>query len=539
MARRHRTLGLIIAPLPLLAAVAIAANATPSSQPRVVVPGSVSPALAHSHRGDAVGADQQMSVSIPLKLRDAAGLDAFLTQVNDPKSAQYHHYLTPAQFTERFGPSQGDVDKVTDFARSAGLHVDSVSGNRQVVTASGTVGQLEKAFATTLSGYQDSIGNRSFYANDTAPQLPVDLAPIVQGIVGLDNHTVRHRHSVSRPAAAPAGFGPTQLRGAYDTGSLGTGAGQSVALWEFDGYQQANLSGYAKQFGLTPSASTTVSVDGANYDASPGEGQGEVELDIEIVQALAPAVTTYVYEAPNSDQGEIDMANKIATDNKVSVVSISWGACEPDRSPSEMDAVSNGIKQGTAEGISFFAASGDDGSKDCARSQTGATVDAVDYPASDPNVTGVGGTTLKLNGTGYGSETTWSRGGGGTSTHFAVPGYQAGVNGKRTVPDVASDADPATGYSIFSAGAWQVYGGTSCAAPMWAAWAALADAKLGHKLGNANPTLYQVGKGANAAKAFHDITTGSNGTFRAGAGYDQTTGWGSYDGAGLAAALAG
>ncbi|MBV8933468.1 MAG: S53 family peptidase [Kutzneria sp.] len=233
------------------------------------------------------------------------------------------------------------------------------------------------------------------------------------------------------------------------------------------------------------------------------------------------------------------MANKIATDNKVSVVSISWGACEPDRSPSEMDAVSNGIKQGTAEGISFFAASGDDGSKDCARSQTGATVDAVDYPASDPNVTGVGGTTLKLNGTGYGSETTWSRGGGGTSTHFAVPGYQAGVNGKRTVPDVASDADPATGYSIFSAGAWQVYGGTSCAAPMWAAWAALADAKLGHKLGNANPTLYQVGKGANAAKAFHDITTGSNGTFRAGAGYDQTTGWGSYDGAGLAAALAG
>lgn len=532
MPRSIRALTLAIAPLPLLAAITLTGTAT-AAEPLVALPGNTSPALAHSQRDGALDANRELSISVALKLRNTAELDKFIAETSNPHSTQHGQFLTPAQFTERFGPTQAAVDSTSNFLRANGLRVNAVSGNRQVVSASGTVSQLQKAFGTSLSNYQDTAQHRSYFANDSAPKLPAEVASVVQGVVGLDNHAVKTKRSVSRKAAAPSGYGPSQLRGAYNTGSLGDGSGKSVALWEFDGYQQPNIIAYDKQFSLTSPASQTVSVDGANYDANPGQGQGEVELDIEVVQAIAPAASTFVYEAPNSDQGEIDMANQIATDNKVSVVSISWGSCEPDTSPSSITGTSNAIKQATAQGISFFAASGDDGSKDCTRSQTGSSKDAVDYPASDPNVTGVGGTTLSVSGTSYGSETAWSGSGGGTSTVFDVPSYQKGVGGKRTVPDVSSDADPASGYAIYSAGGWQVYGGTSCAAPMWAGFAAL----YGTKLGAANQALYQVG--AKGGAAFHDVTSGSNGTFSAAAGYDQVTGWGSYNGAELASALKG
>ena len=530
MSRRLRALALAAAPLPLLAAAALAGTASAQTQPLVSVPGNTSPALSHSERHGAVDAGAKMSVSVSLKLRNSSELDKLIADASNPRSPQHGRFITPAQFNDRFAPTQSAVDTVSNFLRGQGLSVAKVSPNRQVVTANGTAAQLQHAFGTSLGNYTDTAEHRDYFANDSAPKLPANVASAVQGIVGLDNHAVMHKNSVSHKASAPSGYNPTQLRGAYDTGSLGTGSGQSVALWEFDGYQTSNISQYDKQFSLSSAAPQTVSVDGANYDSSPSDGQGEVELDIEIVQAMAPAASTYVYEAPNSDQGEIDMANQIASDNKVSVVSISWGSCEPDTTPSAITGTSNAIKQATAEGISFFSASGDDGSKDCTRSQTGSSVDAVDYPASDPNVTGVGGTHLTVSGNSYGSESAWNGSGGGTSTVFDAPGYQTGSGGKRTVPDVSSDADPNSGYAIFSAGSWQVYGGTSCAAPMWAGLAAL----IGGQLGAFNQALY----GLNGT-GFHDVTSGSNGTFSAGQGYDQVTGWGSYDGAKLAAALKG
>ncbi|MFI9384195.1 protease pro-enzyme activation domain-containing protein [Kutzneria sp. NPDC052558] len=530
MSRRFRAFALAAAPLPLLAAAALAGPAVAQTQPLVSVPGNTSPALAHSERHGALDANTQMSVSVALKLRNSSELDKFIADVSNPRSPRHGQFLTPAQFNDRFAPTQSAVDSVSNFLRAQGLSVAKVSPNRQVVTANGTAAQLQHAFGTSMGRYTDTAEHRDFYANDSAPKLPADVAAAVQGVVGLDNHAVKHKNSVSHKAAAPSGFNPSQLRGAYDTGSLGTGSGQTVALWEFDGYQSSNIAQYSKQFSLNSPAPQTVSVDGANYDSQPGEGQGEVELDIEIVNAMAPAANTLVYEAPNSDQGEVDMASQIASDNKVSVVSISWGSCEPNTTDAAITGTSNGIKQATAEGISFFAASGDDGSKDCTRSQTGSSVDAVDFPASDPNVTGVGGTHLTVSGTSYGSESAWDGSGGGTSTKFDAPSWQTGDNGKRTVPDVSADADPASGYAIYSGGSWQVYGGTSCAAPMWAGFAAL----VGTKLGAANQALYAA-KGAG----FHDVTSGSNGSFQAGQGYDQVTGWGSYDGAKLAPALQG
>ncbi|HEX3649555.1 MAG TPA: S53 family peptidase [Pseudonocardiaceae bacterium] len=541
MRKALRVVAAVVAPVPIAAGIVFAttANATGSAAaPMVAVPHNVNAAVAGSTRTGDLAANHRMSFAVSLKLHDEAGLHRFLAQVGDRSSPLYHHYLTPAQFTARYGPSTADVAKVSDYLRSAGLKVTHVSGNRQVVDASGSAATVNKAFATRIDTYRQ--GTRTFYANASAPSLPSDVAGVVAGISGLDNHAVRHpaavpNTKVGKHPHAVQGFTPAQLRTAYDTSSLGDGSGQTVALWEFDGYQASNISGYDSQFGIAAPAPETVSVDGANYDSGPGQGQGEVELDIELVQAMAPAVNTLVYEAPNSDQGQVDLANQIVTDDRVSVTSVSWGECESAASQASITGTDSALQQGAAEGISFFVASGDSGSDDCGDGST-----AVDYPASDPNVSGAGGTSLSTDASGdYGSETAWDGSGGGDSAVFGTPSYQNDPSGQRAVPDVSLDADPNTGYAIFSAGQWEEFGGTSCAAPMWSGFAALYDATSGSKLGNGNQSFYSIAGGPDYGSAFHDITSGGNGGFDAGTGYDAVTGLGSYDGAGLAAALGG
>ena len=541
MRKPLRIIAAVVAPVPIAAGIVFAATANATgtgAAPMVAVPHNVNAAVAGSTRTGDLAPNHPMSLAVSLKPHDEAGLHRFLAQVGDRSSPLYHHYLTPTQFTARYGPSTQDVAKVTGYLRSAGLTVTHVSGNRQVVDATGTAATVDKAFATRVATYRQ--GTKSFYANASAPSLPSDVAGVVAGISGLDNHATRHsaavpNQKVGKHPLAVAGLTPAQLRTAYHTSSLGDGKGQTVALWEFDGYQASNIAGYDNQFGLKAPAPQTVSVDGANYDASPGQGQGEVELDVELVQAMAPAANTLVYEAPNSDQGQVDMANQIVTDDRVSVTSVSWGECETAASQASITGTDNALQQGAAEGISFFVASGDSGSDDC---RTGGT--AVDYPASDPNVSGAGGTSLTTDASGgYGSETAWSGSGGGDSAVFGTPAYQNDPSGRRAVPDVSLDADPNTGYAIFSAGQWLEFGGTSCAAPMWAGFAALYDAKSVGRLGNGNQAFYSIASGPAGGSAFHDITSGSNGAFDAGAGYDAVTGLGSYDGAGLAAALGG
>ncbi|HEX5406961.1 MAG TPA: S53 family peptidase [Pseudonocardiaceae bacterium] len=532
-----RILAALAAPVPILAGVVLANSANAAgSVPLVTIPHNVNPAVAGSTRIGDMAANDTMSFAVSLKPHDEAGLRQFLNQVSDRTSPLYHHYLTPAQFTAKYGPTTQDVATVTNFLKSRGLHVKDVSANRQVVDATGRVATVAMAFSTHIGTYQQ--GAHKFYANATAPSLPSGVAGVVQGIAGLDNHAVRHSSAVQQGHRRPTaidGFTPQQLRTAYDTSSLGDGGGQTVALWEFDGYQAGNIATYDSQFGIGAAAPRTVSVDGANFDGSPGDGQGEVELDIELVQAMAPAANTLVYEAPNSDQGQIDMANQIASEDRVSVTSISWGECEADSSSATISATDDALAQGSAEGISWYAASGDSGSADCQDGSTG-----VDSPASDPNVSGAGGTSLSTGASGgYGSETAWDGSGGGHSTSFPTPSYQNDPSGQRAVPDVSLDADPNTGYAIFSAGQWEVFGGTSCAAPMWAGFTALYDATSGSDLGNGNSAFYSIAAGPNYGSAFHDITSGSNGGFRAGTGYDAVTGVGSYDGAGLAAALGG
>lgn len=530
MQKTLRILAAAVAPVPIFASLVLGGTANAASS-LVSLSDNVNPAVADSDRLATLAADTPMSVAVSLKLHNAEGLNQFLADVSNPASPTYRHYLTPAQFDARYGATKSDVATVTSFLTGAGLKVTHVEG--QVVDATGSAAAMSHAFGTTIGTYRQQ--NRTYFANDSAPTVPAKVAAVVQGIAGLDDHAVHTNDAVHRPAtAAVSGFTPSQLHTAYNTGSLGSGSGESVALWEFDGFQQKNISAYDKQFGMSPSAPATVSVDGANYNGSPSDGQGEVELDIEIVQGMASSVKTYVYEAPNSDQGQIDMANKIAGDDKVQVTSISWGECETASSSAAITSTDQALKQGASEGISFYSASGDSGSDDCGDGTT-----AVDYPGSDPNVSSVGGTTLRTgSGGAYKSEVAWNSNGGasggGVSTVFKVPSWQKGSGGMRTVPDISSDADPNTGFAVYSAGAWQVYGGTSCAAPMWAGFTALFDAKSATKLGNPNPALYKVG---DTSGAIHDITSGNNGAYKAGAGYDEVTGLGSYNGAKLAALL--
>ncbi|MEU9043216.1 MULTISPECIES: protease pro-enzyme activation domain-containing protein [unclassified Kitasatospora] len=546
MRPRSLALAAAIAVLPLTAVslgVSAAQAATPNAAPRVALPNTVNPAVAHSDKKGDVPAEQQISVAVSLKLRNADALDRFLTAVATPGTPEFGKYLTPEQFTARFGPTQADVAQVKTYLAAQGLTVSDVSANRQVVNAHGTAAQVSQAFGTHESSYVDPQLQRAFFANDAAASIPADLAGVVQGVSGLDNHAVRKNRLATPNAiapnaatATPNGMAPAQYTGAYNLNKTGAdGTGTTVALWEFDGYSKTNLTTYDSQYGLTGPAVSTVSVDGANYDSKPGQGQGEVELDSEIVRGAAPKATQLVYEAPNSDQGEIDMANKIVADNRASVISISWGSCEPDTTAASMTAVDNAFKQAAAQGISIFSASGDDGSRDCTRSTSGSTVKAVDFPASSPHQTGVGGTNLKVSSSNtYSSESAWSTAGGGVSTVFSKPSWQTGtgVSGTmRTVPDVASNADPQSGFAIYTAGGWQVYGGTSAAAPLWSGYAAQFNQKAKAAgqpaLGEASPRLYTVANSSSAGSVFHDVSTGSNQDFPAKAGYDQVTGWGS------------
>ena len=550
MRPRPLALAAALALLPLTVAsmgVTAAQAATPgTAAPRVSLPNTVTPAVAHSQKKGDVPAAQQISAAVSLKLRNTAELDHFLAEVARPGSALYGHYLTPAQFTDRYAPAQADVDHVLGYLKAQGL-TTSVSANRQVIDVKGGAAQIARAFGTHESSYLDAAAQKQFFANDAAASLPADVAELVSGVDGLNNHTVRTTRLAkpqnaapnATPNATPSGFGPAQYDGAYNLGKVGAdGTGVKVALWEFDGYTSSDLTTYDSQFGLSGPAVSTVAVDGQNYDSAPGQGQGEVELDSEIVRGVAPKATQLVYEAPNSDQGEIDMAAKIVADNQVSVISISWGSCEPDTTQSSMTAVDNSFKQAAAQGISIYSASGDDGSRDCTRSTSGSSVVSVDFPASDTYVTGVGGTRLSVTGANaYSSESAWSTAGGGVSTVFAKPSWQTGtgVTGTmRTVPDVSSDADPASGFAIYTQGAsgpgWQVYGGTSAAAPLWSGYTALfnqkAKAAAKANLGQANPALYAVANSSSYGSAFHDVTSGANQDFSTATGYDQVTGWG-------------
>lgn len=529
------------------------AQATPTTGATVSLAGSDPVSSRHGVKIGRKDAKDQIEIEVALKLRNMAQLDQLLADLTNPASPRYRQYLTPSQFEANFGPTQADAGRVSDFLKSKNLAVVEVASDRTLVKATGTTAQVEAAFGLTINNHKNSRGE-VYFANAQAPLIPIELSGIILAIHGLDNEPNWHRtHTITNQGAhtgsGPAGgYTPTELRSAYDVGPLintgYTGQNQKVALFELDGFNQADINTYNGIYGysLFSPVPSTVLVD--NFNGLPGFNQGEVELDIEVINAIAPQAQVLVYEGPLTNQGVIDTYKKIASDNIAHVVSTSWGLCELDSNLSVINSLHAVYQQMASQGQSLFAASGDFGAFDCNFDGLGNdTALSVDYPASDPFVTGVGGTTLNVNGT----ETVWSGSprsflgsGGGLSAIYNLPSYQTGPgtknsfsNGKRQVPDVSGDADPATGYSVFSGGTWQVFGGTSAAAPLWAAIATLCNqyASAGGKgyLGQANPALYRLFNTTQPYTPYHDVTSGNNLFYPATAGYDLASGIGTPD----------
>ena len=492
-------------------------------------------------------------LSIGLALQHQQTLDALLAAQVNPASALYHHYVTPQQFKYLFGPHQTTINQIVTYLHKQGLHVESIASNNLFITASGTAATVEKAFSTTLQQYR--LDKRVVYAPSVDPSVPDVIAPAIQTIGGLDD--VAHYHplglqqqagSSRLPSSSSPEYTPSEIGTAYHVPPLlkasADGTGQTVALFELDGYNPTDIATYRKTNHLGVNAPSNVLVGGATN--VQGNGSIEVSLDMEMVAALAPKAAQKIYMGPNSIAGVNATYNQIVSDDTASVVSTSWGECEEASGVAELQALDNIFKQGKAQGQSFFSASGDSGAYDCQNTDL-----AVDTPADDPNVIGVGGTSLLMGHDGaYISETAWSKrsdlgnvgGGGGISSYFLRPAYQHNLtprNAYRLVPDVSANADPEKGYEIYCTGVavsctgWLKIGGTSAAAPLWAALVADINQYLitqhVNPLGNANATLYTIATTAQPFVGFHDITVGTNLYYPAHVGYDLATGLGTPD----------
>ena len=342
----------------------------------------------------------------------------------------------------------------------------------------------------------------------------------------------------------------------FQAGANLNGSGQCIALIELDGgYKNQDLQTYFQQLNIPLPKVTSASVDhGRNHPAgTPDSADGEVDLDIEVAGAIAPGAHIVVYFAPNTDRGFLDAITKAIHDttNNPSVISISWGSAEVNWTGQAMQAMDQAFQAAAALGITVCCAAGDNGSGD------GVTTDQlahVDFPASSPYALGCGGTRLETANNQVTSEVVWNDGpnsatGGGVSDFFNLPTWQAnagvppsvnpGHHVGRGVPDVAGDADPQTGYNVYVDGQSVVFGGTSAVAPLWAGLIALMNQQRGQPVGYLNPKLYQNYQKLIQDKALHDVTSGDNGAYRAGQGWDACSGVGTPDGAKLRAALSG
>lgn len=530
----------------LLVTAMIAAQRTAAhakSAPRYTMRGHIAPVLKQYKPMHAADSHQSMHLAVSLRLRNEAQLDALIAAQNDPHSSLYHRYITPEYFTEHFAPDEQTIERVSDYLRANGLSIDNVSSNHQLISMSGSMENAEKAFAVSISDYQ--IDGQVVYAPTDEPSVPAELGDVILHVSGLDS-IAHYRHFAQfapRASAVPGsgpvgGYTPTELRAAYNVNPLlnagYNGKGQTVALFELDGYTPSNVNTYLQHYNLGSTKYSNVLIDGARNTA--GSGALEVELDMEVLSAIAPQATQKVYIGPNTANGALDIYNRIVSDNSAKVVSISWGQCERDTGTALVDAMDNVFKQGVAQGQAFFAASGDSGAYGCDDKQLN-----VDYPAGDPHVVGVGGTKLSINSDNtYASESAWSSpsgqriggGGGGISQHFSRPAYQDGVqsNAKRTVPDVSADADINSGYSLYIQGHWDIVGGTSAAAPLWAGIATNVNQYLqAHNkptLGSGHEALYSLYKNQQKYAPYHDVTTGNNLYYHAKQGYDMATGMG-------------
>lgn len=588
---------------PLLLAQGARINAPINGGRRIRLTGDIHPkATAANDQGPADASLVLPSITLVLKQSPPqhAELESLLAEQQDPSSRNYHRWLTPEEFADRFGASAGDIGKIAAWLEQQGLHVTGVGRGRNWISASGTAADVEKAFGTSIHRYR--VNGREHFSNAAPPSIPEALAAVVKTIHGLNNFrfkpkSVLRRTRASEPArpayTSSSGnhyLSPDDVNTIYNVKPLHDagidGAGQKIVVAGQTQIDLADVQQFRSRFDLPAGDPQVVLVPNTRDPGKIKDDMVEADLDVEWAGVAAPgAGIVYVYSYDVMD------AVKYAIDqNLAPVLSLSYGLCEPQTSASDTLMLQSWARQANAQGMTWLTASGDSGGADCVsgNSHAGAAL-AVDVPASIPEVTGVGGTEFN-EGAGqywnagnaasggsalsYIPEIAWndsdssgpSSGGGGASTVFPKPSWQAGGgvpnDNARDVPDVslAASADH-DGYMIYSDGQWQIIGGTSAGAPVMAGVATLLNhyliasgAQAGAGLGNINPRLYSLAQ--TTPSIFHDVIEGNNivevtcsfrargctpGTFgyNAGPGYDQATGLGSIDAYSLVLAWSG
>jgi uncharacterized protein (TIGR03437 family) len=522
-----------------------------------------------------------------------ADLDRLLAAQQDPSSTDYHRWLTPEQYADRFGASPDDIAKIGAWLGQHNLHVTTVGRTRTSVAFTGTAGDVEQALQISFHRY--SVGGRNHFANTAEPSLPAALQTAVRAIHGLHDFRMQPR-AVLRPALDPNYTSTTSGNHYLSPDDLGTiynikalwnagydGTGQKVVIAGQTQVDLADIQQFRAKFQLPASDPQLILVPNTTDPGTVKGDLGEADLDLEWAGATAPkAALVYVYS------GDVMDAVQYAIDqNLAPVISVSYGLCEAQTPRSDALTLQSWARQANAQGMTWVNASGDSGGADClsGTSSSGAGL-SVDSPADVPEITGIGGTTFTESlGSSSGSpvqfwnaannanggsvisyipETVWNdsttgdpaAGGGGASTFFAQPTWQTGLgvpsNSARNVPDIslAASADH-DGYLVYSGGQLSVFGGTSAGTPSFAGIAVL----LNHYLvstgaqtvpgaGNINPRLYALAQ--SGAGVFHDVTTGNNIVnvtctgrarncvsgaygYAAGQGYDQASGLGSVD----------
>jgi kumamolisin len=513
---------------------------SPERQVRLVpLPHSDHPEPRNCRHVGKTSPTQQITITVVLKRSqplDLAGL----------KGRQ----LSREEYLNTHGATQQAIDQVRSLAARHGLTLVHEDRAARRVWLRGTAQQLEQTFGIDLQNYEHTAAptaGRHFHAFTGSVSIPEPESAVIENILGLDTRPIARPHIrwrnqivFANANAAQTSFTPPQVAEAYDYPTAADGTGQCIALIELGGgYVDSDIQTYFGQLGITPPTVVAVPVDGGtNSPGDPNGADGEVALDIQVAGSIAPGARIAVYFAPNTTQGFQDAISAAIHDttNNPSAISISWGGPESSWDAASLSSFDNTMQTAAALGVTITAASGDSGSSDGV--SDGAN--HVDFPASSPHVLACGGTNLTVSNGVRSTETVWndlSEGGGatggGVSSYFALPSWQSNANvpapsngsGGRGVPDVSGDAAPATGYQILIDGQSAVVGGTSAVAPLWAALVALVNQQTGRQIGFLNPALYSGGE-----TNFYDVTSGSNGSYDAAAGWDPCTGLGSPDG---------
>jgi len=468
-------------------------------------------------------------------------------------------WMTREEYIASHSASPADLAKVEAFAREHNLTVVETDPAARKVVLAGTAAQMMAAFSTQLQRYE--YQGKTFRGRTSYLHIPSELDQIIVGVFGLDDRPQAQPHlrypirsSAEPQAGVSISYTPPQVAQLYDFPTGLNGSGQCIALIELGGgYNNQDLTTYFQQLGIPTPQVISVSVDGGQNTpvGDPNSADGEVALDVEVAGGVAPAARIAVYFAPNTDRGFLDAITQAVHDttNNPSVISISWGGPESSWTSQAMQAMDQAFQAAAAVGVTVCCAAGDGGSSDGVNDQLA----HVDFPASSSYALGCGGTRLSSANNQVTSEVVWNdisigdgATGGGVSDAFGLPQWQANahvppsVNDQhigRGVPDIAGDADPQTGYQVYVDGQSAPIGGTSAVAPLWAGLIALLNQKRGQAVGYLNPFLYNNYQQLAQDNAFRDITSGNNGAYTAGPGWDACTGLGTPDGAQLLAAL--